>query len=112
MNNKEIFIKEIERLLETNPIDQAALDFFIDFKSKKTSSPITEKGVQILSFLKNFPDQSFSSKQIGEEIKLTSRSVAGAARKLIEDGLIEKTDSNPSKYKITSQGIKFNLNDM
>ena len=115
MTTKENFIAEIEKLLETNTINDEAMDYFTKFKegTVKNSSVITEKGATVLGFIQKQPaDYVFTSKMVAEALDLNSRSVSGTLKKLISDGYVEKvTTISPITYQITIAGQEFNLND-
>ena len=46
----------------------------------------------------------FSSKQLGELLFMSARSVSGSMRKLVTEGYVEKAGSNPVTYKLTENG--------
>lgn len=48
---------------------------------------------------------------IGESLGVGSRSVSGSMRKLVTDGYVEKSGSNPTVYKITNKGINYTFDN-
>lgn len=117
MGKKEIFIKEIEELvnmaIESNigysGFTKEASDYFEALKSTSEKEPkkFTENGKLVLSFMKENKDNFnniFKSKDIAEAIGVSTRTVSGAMRKLITDGYIEKIESSPICYSLTDKG--------
>ena len=81
-----------------------------DLYCEITGKIVTEKGMLILSFLKDHSTETFASKEIGGSIDMNSRSVSGSMRKLVSAGYVEKIDTTPKSYKITELGISFLTN--
>ena len=46
----------------------------------------------------------FSSKQLGELLFMSARSVSGSMRKLVTEQYVEKSGTNPVTYKLTENG--------
>lgn len=115
MTTKENFIAEIEKLLETNTINEDAMNYFAEFKNGtvKNSSVITEKGIAILEYLQSQdPNYTFSAKMLAEVLDMSSRSISGTMRKLTTDGFVEKTSTlSPITYQITELGQNFKLDE-
>ena len=51
--------------------------------------------------------KKFLSKEIGEGLFTSSRSVSGAMRKLVADGYVDKSDDSPIVYSLTELGKKY-----
>ncbi len=115
MTKKEVFIKEIETLInialeETSfeGLSQEANEYFEELKKTKTSTSITENGAKILLYMKENLEKynnSFKAKDVGEGLFVSSRSISGSMKKLVTDGFVEKTNSEPICYSITESGI-------
>lgn len=78
-------------------------------KSPSKAQAMTKNGATVLKFLQTRPTDHMVSKDIGVEIDLSSRSVSGSLRKLVADGYVEKTGSNPTSYRITAKGLDYNF---
>lgn len=77
--------------------------------TEKKSAAITENGLKIYQFMtdnKEAFSNAFSAKQIGEGLFMSSRSVSGAMRKLINDGYVEKMGANPVIYCLTDKPLE------
>lgn len=114
MTNKELFISEIENLLNENEnlLSDKAKAFFQDFKTVKTSSKgMTETGLKIiLAMQENYDEHTaYKAKTIGEWLSISSRSVSGSMRKLVEDGYIEKSGKDPVTYSLTQKGLEYKV---
>lgn len=89
-----------------------AVDYFqklLNSKDEVSKDSITDKGKEILDFM--FDNQSrfelgFKSSEIGEGLFVSSRSVAGSMRKLVKDGYVDKTETTPARYIITTKYSK------
>ena len=46
----------------------------------------------------------FTSKEIGEGLFMSSRSVSGSMRKIIANGFVEKVGKDPVTYSLTDEG--------
>lgn len=64
----------------------------------------TEKGIVILKYLKENPEAVLPAKKIAEDLELSSRTVSGAMKKLVNDGYVEKFEGEPKTYSITEKG--------
>ena len=114
MTNRQKFISEIESLLQESHYEifsDEALAYFEELKNGKASvGGITEIGSKILLWLQKYTivgQEFFSAKAIGEGLFISSRSVSGAARKLIVDGYLIKEGKSPVTYALTPQGREF-----
>lgn len=66
----------------------------------------TEKGIVILKYLKSNPEAVLPAKKIAEELDMSSRTVSGVMKKLVNDGYVEKFEGEPKTYCITNKGIE------
>lgn len=120
MTKKEVFIKEIESLITLaldcqemvfEGLSPKAKEYFEELKSSKTteSKPeITENGAKILKYMQeNYQKYNnvFKSKEIGEGLFISSRSVSGSMKKLITEGFVNKIGTDPVAYEISQKGI-------
>lgn len=83
-------------------------------RSKKTSEGMTENGGKILKFLQdNYEKYNnvLKSKDIGEGLGISGRSVSGSIRKLIADGYVEKIGKDPVSYGITDLGKNYQFDN-
>lgn len=120
MTNKEIFIEEINQLLNDCPDlfgqdekAEKALAYFESLKKDKGHSKvITENGAKILEYMQqNWASRNniFKAAEIGEGLFMSGRSVSGSMRKLVEDGYVIKEGKDPVCYSITEAGKSFEL---
>ena len=95
--------------VEVPPNVQAYIDA-ISMKDKNISKPLfTDNGKNILMWMQTAPVAMYRSKDIAEQVMISSKSVAGAMRKLVTDGYVEKMGQNPVVYQITEQGKNISI---
>jgi predicted transcriptional regulator len=109
MSGKEKFIEVINETLKTCPDffgqseeADAALEYFYSLREGK-SETLTENGQRILSYMKdnhNKFNNLFKAKDIGEGLGISSRSVTGSMRGLVNAGLVTKEGKNPVIYSL------------
>ena len=108
MSNKQEFIQFVEKFVTDMP--EGAQKYFEAMKSvpEKEKPIFTDGGKQILKDLQeNCSDgESVTAKAIAEGMGVSSRSVSGAIRKLVNDGFVEKVSTDPVLYSITTKGIE------
>lgn len=114
MNQK--FLEFLETLMKANPevtesILTEEIKAYIEILKleKVVKTELTENGKKIL---KHFQDNDVSmatSKQIAEQMEISSRTVSGAMRKLVTEGFMEKFGDKPIAYAITEKGKNYNL---
>lgn len=108
MSNKEIFINTIEDCINSYPekFSDEALSYFEDFKNvtEEKRELFTENGRAILAYLQTAEKEMHKAKDIADAMEISSKTVSGAMRKLVNDGYVEKTGKNPVIYSITSKG--------
>ena len=112
---KELFLKYVGNMLgltedyefSDGEIDLVR-DYYLKFKEGgggDASKPaFTEKGIVILKYLKENPEAVLPAKKIAEDLELSSRTVSGAMKKLVNDGYVEKFEGEPKTYSITEKG--------
>lgn len=86
---------------------------YIDALSDKTTEKpeITENGKLILKWLQSAPTAPYKSKDIAEQLFVSSRTVSGGMRKLTTDGFVEKVGEAPVLYIITEKGKNYKFED-
>lgn len=94
-------------LINLSPDALAYYQALSDDSKEEKKSILTENGRKILEFLQNNPNKPFKSKDIANEIEISSRSVSGSIRKLVNENLVEKINKEPCIYMITEKGINF-----
>lgn len=122
MGNREEFIKMVQSVIdyienESHESEEkifyskGALDFFEEFKKSNNNIDITEKGKNILSFLKRnyrFKKDKMQAKDIAEGLFISAKSVSGSMTKLITEGYVEKNRiDGVLYYSITEKGLNF-----
>lgn len=69
---------------------------------------ITENGLIVLNFLKGHSDvRTWRSRDIAEQMGISSRGVSGTLRKLTNDGFVEKIGKDPCIYTLTEKGKNY-----
>ena len=106
------FFETINNALTNNLINLSpdALTYYqalADSSEEEKKSILSENAKKILEFLQNNPNKPFKSKDIANEIEISSRSVSGSIRKLVNENLVEKINKEPCIYMITEKGINF-----
>ena len=112
MTNKELFIKEIEELVQTScyRLSEGAHAYFEQLKAtpEKEKAPFTENGAKVLIWMQeNYESYNniLKAKEIGDGLFCSSRTVSGAMRKLVTDGYVSKTEGTPTCYSLTELGM-------
>lgn len=115
MTKKECFITELEKLINNGLVlsEDAKTYFDALCQTKENEAPkFTENGLKVLTFIRENKDaynNMFKSKDVGEGLQISSRTVSGAFRKLVNDGFVEKVGENPVIYMLTSEGEAVDL---
>ena len=116
MSKKQEFIKYVEMAIDAYPVemnDEARL-YWETFKGKDdvTKPVFTDNGKLILKFLQSNTDTPlWKSRDIAEGLFISSRSVSGAMRKLVDDGYVEKMSQDPVVYALTEKGKNIIIED-
>lgn len=116
MSKKEKFIEELNKALENGLIlSEDAISYFEEIKNDKNiKGGMTENGLKILNYMienKNKYNNIFKSKDIGEGLFISARSVSGSMRKLLTDGYCIKVGSDPVCYSLTDKTIEFSIDN-
>lgn len=112
---KQEFLNFINSLMEANPELTNSLmtdnirDYLKILKDEKDSKPdLTENGKTILSYLQNNQNvKLWKSKDLAEQLGISSRCVSGTMRKLTNDGFCEKIGQNPCVYCLSEKGKNY-----
>lgn len=80
--------------------------YFDELLESIKKPPVTQNGVDVLSLIVNKPSEGtrWITKEIAENLGISTKSVAGVLVKLITDGYAVKISSNPTEYGITDKG--------
>ena len=99
------FIQELDSINIEDQLSQDAQQFYIELKNK-TQNTFTENGKKILICMQQNTDKYkiFNSKQLGELLFMPPRSVAGAMKKLLNEGYCKKNITSPITYELTTLG--------
>lgn len=119
MSKKEAFVIQIKEALDQehkglkveDVLDGDALEFWngLLIGCKNNTSKFTNNGKMILKFMQENIDNFhnlFKAKNIGEGLQLSSRTISGSIRKLVNDGYVEKIGESPVIYCLTYEGIR------
>ena len=115
---KQEFIEFLDALMKAAPqiVEEkgneqimAYINALKDDTKKKTG--LTENGSLVLKYLQTADSLTFKAKDIGEAIGISSRTVSGALRKLVNDGYVDKMGENPVIYSITEKGKNYIFED-
>ena len=110
MTNKEFF-NYLKQGLESIDAPEQTFTKLAKLEEKTATNGLTEKGVNILNFMNTSPDDIYSSQTIGVALGLTSRSVSGSMKKLVNEEYVEKLGQNPVCYKLTENGKNFHVDN-
>ena len=112
MSKKQEFINFVTNLMSEANIgpdhmtEGAQLYWETLINEKETEKPLfTDNGKMILKFLQDNPTTpTWKSRDIAEGMFISAKTVAGAMRKLVSDGYIEKLGESPIIYTLTENG--------
>ena len=116
MSKKQEFIEFIEPYINENfsKMSENCKSYWNAFTTveEKEKPLFTENGRIILKFLQEHPNESaWKSKDIAEHLGISSRSVAGSLRKLVNDNFVDKVGENPIFYTLTESGKNIELGE-
>ena len=97
----EDFLEEFEKNKEY--FSEESISYIETLKNEKNNNRLTELNHLILDFMKENKDKydnSFSSKIIAEGLDTAAKKISGSIRKLVNLGLVEKTNENPVIYAL------------
>ena len=116
-SKKEIFINEVKAAIDglgdtpEKYFSSDALDYWngLQIGGGDGHPQFTENGKKILLYIqqnKDLYNNCFKAKDIGEGMGISSRTVSGAMRKLVNDKFVEKIGDSPSIYSLTTLGAE------
>ena len=110
MTKRQEFVEFVDALIAGSDIEvpdnvKAYLDALREDSIKDAKPEFTDNGKAILKYLQEVPKGMYKSRDIAEGMFIASKSVAGAMRKLVADGYVEKVGKDPVVYMITEKGI-------
>lgn len=115
---KQEFVNFIKNLIDKYPDEQMNEEASLYWEALQTSNDEKEKplfsenGKLILKFLQDNQDTTmWTSKNLGQTMGISSRSVSGSMRKLVDNGFVEKMGESPIAYTITEKGINYNFEE-
>ena len=125
MDKRKIFIDIIQDVVFDDPDWDdagyteeewnAALAFFEELKKKASDTKLmTEAGQKIYQWMQEHQTEMsnmFTSKEIAEALFMSGRSVAGSMRKLVNDGLVTKTGTNPIQYSLNPMIVETSVDN-
>ena len=117
MSKKSEFIEYLENKFFSveKEIPEDIVNYWEAFKGKDAANKpiLTDNGKLILRYLQEHLDREMvKAKEIAEGMIVSSRTVSGAIRKLVEDGFVEKIGQNPVTYCLTEKGKNFNIDEV
>lgn len=109
MSGKKEFIECIKNA--NLQLTEAAQKYFESLCEEKEKPILTDNGKLILKGLQKMNTDNLKAKDIAEELFVSARMVAGAIRKLVTDGFVDKVGSEPCRYSLTEKGKNFIIED-
>lgn len=107
MNMINFLAEIIEFKDQLSPEAQGFLEELLTQNS--TENLLTDTGKKILTVMHTNIGpylNTFSSKQLGELMFMSARSISGSMRKLVSEGYVKKSGVNPVTYNLTQEGIE------
>jgi len=106
MSKKQKFIEWITMNVNVDDMPEDVASYWngLVLTKEKEKPAFTDNGKMILQFLQKAVGTHYTSKEIAEQITVSSRTVSGAMRKLVTDGYVEKVGADPVVYEITQKG--------
>lgn len=113
MSKKQKFIEWIKGqvMIDKMPEDVRSYWDALVFAKEKEKPAFTDNGKMILKFLQTAIGTHYTSKEMAEQLTMSSRTVSGAMRKLVTDGYVEKVGADPVVYEITDKGREIQWED-
>ena len=114
---KQEFLNFIDELMKASPeltekLMTENIQAYLDVlrEQKDTKPLVTDNGKVILKFLQDNVDvKLWKSKDLAEQIGLSSRCVSGTLRKLVNDGFCDKLGASPIIYCLTEKGKNYKI---
>ena len=115
---KQEFINFVNALMESSPelTEKLMTDDIKNYlmalsEAEESKSEITDNGKIILKHLQSVEVKPYKSKDIANEIYMSSGAVSGSLRKLVNDQFVEKIGKDPTFYTITEKGKNYKIED-
>lgn len=115
MTKKQAFINYVKDLFNDPDVPEDVRSYWDGLIADKSGDKplFTENGKNVLKFLQdNQETETWKAKDIAAAMMISSRSVAGSARKLVNDGYLEKVGQDPVFYTLTEKGKEINLDEI
>lgn len=114
---KQEFLNFLNALMEASPdltnsmMTDSIKSYIAALSALGAEKPeITDNGKQILKYLQeNTENPMLKARDIAEGLFISSRTVSGSMRKLVNDGFVEKVGQDPAIYTITEKGKNYNI---
>lgn len=114
---KQEFLNFLNALMEASPdltnsmMTDSIKSYIAALSAPGAEKPeITDNGKQILKYLQENTDvPMLKARDIAEGLFISSRTVSGSMRKLVNDGFVEKVGQDPAIYTITEKGKNYNI---
>ena len=104
------FVKELMKPLDPKEIPEEVVNYFNMLSIEKEKPLFTDNGKIILNYLKTVSyEDAYTSKDIAENLGISTKTISGAIRKLVTDGFVKKVGIDPCSYSITDKGININI---
>ena len=120
MNRKQAFIDFVNDLIKNckYPVEMNEdVEFYWNYLKNSNDDEIknplfTENGKRLLICLQKHPEkETWKAREVADELGISSRSVSGGMRKLVNDGFVEKLNDNPVVYAITNKGKEITIEE-
>ena len=120
MNRKQAFIDFVNDLIKNceHPVGMSEdAEFYWNYLKNSNDNEIenplfTENGKRLLICLQEHPEkEAWKAREVTDELGISSRSVSGGMRKLVNDGFVEKLNDNPVVYAITNKGKEITIEE-
>lgn len=120
MSRKQAFIDFVNDLIKNceHPVGMSEdAEFYWNYLKNSNDDEIknplfTENGKRLLICLQEHSEkEAWKAREVAEELGISSRSVSGGMRKLVNDGFVEKLNDNPVVYAITNKGKEITIEE-
>ena len=108
---KQEFLDFVDALMKAAPdvVEQLMTEnikmYMEALSSNSNDKPVvTDNGKILLSFMQENGDQSWTAKNLSEQLGISSRGISGTMRKLANDGFVEKIGKDPTVYVLSQKG--------
>lgn len=113
---KQEFIEFLDALMKASPniVEEKGTEQIMAYieslkESTKKQTGLTENGARVLGFMQSADSLTFKARDIADGLGISSRTVSGALRKLVNDGYADKLGEQPVIYSITEKGKNYNI---